>query len=102
MLALAQLLMVCAPLEIMRSNIISIGLRYKKPKDRARPLPSMLSLFEQIVAAVASSPLGTGRTIQQPGRELTLISPLRLIISNSYVIADGDHMGVSEYLTHCH
>ena len=75
MLTLAQLLTVNAPLEIIQSSIVSIGLRRKTPKDLMLPLPSMLSLFEQIITPVASGLQGTDRTIQQPGRELTLIFP---------------------------
>lgn len=86
---------------IIGPNIVSTGLRFKTPKDSALPLPSMLRLFEHIIAAVASGPLGTGSTIQQPGRDASDF-PLNPLISSTCATADGDLMGVLEGLHHCH
>lgn len=82
-------------------NIVSTGLRFKTPKDSALPLPSMLRLFEHIIASVASGPPGTDSTAQQPGRDASAF-PLNPLISYSCAIADGDLMGVLEGLRHCH
>lgn len=89
------------PGRIIGPNIVSTGLRFKTPKDSALPLPSMLRLFEHIIAAVASGPLGTVSTIQQPGRDASDF-PLNPLISYTCATADGDLMGVLEGLHHCH
>lgn len=101
---LAQLLMVFAPFsffwEIIQSSIVSIGPTLKTPKDSVLPLPSMLSLLERMTAPVAGGPSGTDPTTQQRSNSLGGDFLLSLLISSSYVIADGDLMGVSQDLHH--
>lgn len=89
------------PGRIIGPNIVSTGLRCQTPKDSELPLPSMLRLFEHIIAAAASGPPGTQSAIQQPGRDVSAF-PLNPLISYSCAIADGDLMGVLGELRHCH
>lgn len=93
---LAQLLAICAPLEIIQSNIVSIGLRLKTPRDSLLPLPSMLSLSEQIISPVARRTSGDRLNNPTAWEGIDSDFPLSLLISYSYVIAAGDLMGVSE------
>ena len=62
----------------------------------------MLRLFKQIITPLASSPLGTHFTIQQPGRDFADF-PLKLLISLSCVTSEcWFRRGVMEELQHCH
>lgn len=98
---LAELSTVCASWETIWSSTVSVGFAIQD----AQRLSASSPINAQTVRANnhSSSQRPSGDRLNNPAAWEGLDSdfPLNLLISYSYVIADGDLMGVFEELHHC-